>query len=222
MFIFYRVITTLLYPGLCISIYLRKILKKEDSKRYKEKIFSSHFKFDKNKDKKLFWFHAASIGEFKSIIPIINQLNTKNKNLKFLITTTTFSSGNMASVELNKFDNVEHRYFPLDVPFLIEKFLRLWKPDNIFIVDSEIWPNLILGAHKYKIPMALINARLTSKSFKRWMRFPSIAKNIFGKISLFICSNNETKNYFSQLQLKNIFYKGNIKLINQIDINLGY
>ncbi len=219
MIIAYKILTTILYPFLFIFLYIRKIIKKEDPKRYKEKILSSYFNVSKKDDAKLIWFHAASIGEFKSIIPIINQLNTKNKNLKFLITTTTFSSGNMASVELNKFDNVEHRYFPLDVPFLIEKFLRLWKPDNIFIVDSEIWPNLILGAHKYKIPMALINARLTSKSFKRWMRFPSIAKNIFGKISLFICSNNETKNYFSQLQLKNIFYKGNIKLINQIDIN---
>ena len=179
---------------------------------------SSCFNINKKDDAKLIWFHAASIGEFKSIIPIINQLNTKNKNLKFLITTTTLSSGNMANVELKKFVNVEHRYFPLDVPFLIEKFLQLWKPDNIFIVDSEIWPNLILGAHKYKIPMALINARLTSKSFKRWMRFPGTAKNILEKLAYsFVLIRN--KNYFSQLQLKNIFYKGNIKLIDQIDIN---
>ena len=85
----------------------------------------------------------------------------------------------MASVELDKILNAEHRYFPFDVPFLIDKFLNLWKPTRIFLVESEVWPNLILKAKKYKIPIAIINARLTSKSFRRWMIFPKIAKNIW-------------------------------------------
>ena len=117
MIIAYKIFTTILYPFLFIFLYVRKIIKKEDPTRYKEKILSSCFNINKKDDAKLIWFHAASIGEFKSIIPIINQLNTKNKNLKFLITTTTLSSGNMANIELKKFVNVEHRYFPLDVPF---------------------------------------------------------------------------------------------------------
>ena len=83
-----------------------------------------------------------------------------------------------------------HRYFPFDVAFLIDKFLLSWKPDKIFLVDSEIWPNLILKAKKYNIPIALINARLTAKSFKKWMMFPNIAKKIFNIFSLFLCSNN--------------------------------
>ena len=52
-------------------------------------------------------------------------------------------------------------FFPLDVSFLIKKFLKQWKPDKIFLVDSEIWPNLIIHARNYKIPLALINARLS-------------------------------------------------------------
>ena len=68
--------------------------------------------------------------------------------MNFLITTTTLSSGNLAANELKKFKNTEHRFFPLDTNFLIDNFLDLWKPDRIFLVDSEIWPNLILNAKK--------------------------------------------------------------------------
>ena len=111
------------------------------------KIFVSNFKI-KDNNLKLNWFHAASIGEFKSIIPIIEYLNTKDNNLNFLITTSSVSSGHLATQELKRFNNAQHRFFPYDVPFLIDKFLKLWKPEKIFLVDSEIWPNLILKAHK--------------------------------------------------------------------------
>ncbi len=217
MIIIYKVLTNLLYPVLIIFIYYRKIINKEDPIRFREKILPSYFKVNKKENLKLIWFHAASIGEFKSIIPVINQLNQDDKNLHFLITTNTLSSGNLAKIELEKIKNAEHRYFPLDVSFLIDKFLYLWKPDKIFLVDSEIWPNLILKAKKHGIPVALLNARLTSKSFKRWMIFPKVAKKIFGIIDLFICSNLETKNYLEKLKLKNIYFKGNIKLAGQIN-----
>ena len=75
----YRVITTLIYPFLLTFILLRIFFKKEDPVRYKEKIFSSNFNIIKKKNFKLIWFHAASIGEFKSILPIIEELNKKKK-----------------------------------------------------------------------------------------------------------------------------------------------
>ena len=213
MILAYRVFTTIIYPLLYIFIYYRKIIKKEDPKRFKEKILASHFNVSKKKESQLIWFHAASIGEFKSILPLIENLNN-NKNIKFLITTTTLSSGNLATEILKKFNNVEHRYFPLDVNFLIERFLKLWSPDKILLVDSEIWPNLILNAKRHRVPIALINARLTTKSFKRWMIFPNAAKKIFGVFDLFICSNSETKNNLERLNLKNVHYNGNMKLFN--------
>lgn len=217
MILFYRIFTTLLYPILFLFTYSRLICKKEDPFRYKEKLLVSQFNVVKKNALKLIWFHAASLGEFKSIIPIINELNKNTQNLKFLITTTTLSSGNLAKIELKNFKNAEHRYLPYDVPFLMSKFLDLWRPDKIFLVDSEIWPNLIIKAKKLNIPIALINARLTSKSFKRWMLFPDIAKKIFGMFDLYICSSNETKKLLETLELKKIYFKGNIKFINQTD-----
>ena len=214
MILIYRGLTNLFYPILIILIFYRKIFNKEHKTRYKEKIFPSHFNIIRKKNTRLIWFHAASIGEFQSILPIIKELN-KNKNLEFLITTVTLSSSNLAEKEIRKFDNIHHRFFPLDVNFLISKFLLLWKPSVIFLVDSEIWPNLIFKAKKNKIPLALINARITSKTFKKWIKFIGTAKKIFGLFDLCLTSNLETKNYLIKLNAKKIYFNGNIKLINQ-------
>ena len=97
--------------------------------------------------------------------------------------------------------------------------MKKWKPDVIFLVDSEIWPNLIFSAKKFGIPMVLINARITAKTSKRWMRFPGIAKKIFNSFSLCLASNLETKNFLKNLKVKNVKFYGNIKLTNRIDVN---
>ena len=141
MIFFYKSLTNFLYPFFILVIFFRKIIKKEDQIRYREKIFSSSFNVRRNKNLKLVWFHAASIGEFKSILPIIDQLNENNNYFEFLITTTTLSSGNLANENLKKYTNVQHRFFPVDVSFIMEKFLDLWKPYAVFLVDSEIRAN---------------------------------------------------------------------------------
>ena len=185
----YRNLAIIIYPLLIILIFLRKIFNKEDSKRYKEKIFTSNFNVKRTYSSKLILFHAASIGELKSILPIIKELEKKHDNLEFLVTTLTTSSANLAKIELKKFKNATHRFLPLDVNFLMKKFLSLWKPDAIFLVDSEIWPNLIFLANQRKIPLGIINARLTKKTYDRWNLFPQMARSIFSLFSLCIVSN---------------------------------
>ena len=217
MLLAYRILTTLIYPLLFIFTFLRVFIRKEDPIRYKEKILTSSFNINRKKNSKLIWFQAASIGEFKSILPIINELNKNNNNLEFLITTITLSSSNLAKEELKKYNNIYHRFFPFDVHFLVSKFLSLWKPNLIFLVDSEIWPNLILEAKEKKIPLCIINARITEKTFKRWMMFPKTAKKIFNLFRLCLVSNQETKNYLKELNAKNIYFYGNIKLISELN-----
>ena len=216
MILTYRVLTTLFYPLFLIIIFFRKILNKEDKYRYKEKIFSSNFNVKRQKKSKLIWFHAASLGELKSIFPIVNELNN-NKNLEFLITTITLSSSYLAKEKFKNQENVYHRFLPLDVFFLMEKFLNQWRPFAIFLVDSEIWPNLILQAKKKNILLGIVNARITSKTFHRWAKIPRISKKIFSSFNLCLASNIETRDFLEKLGATNIHFKGNIKLINQID-----
>ena len=217
MIILYRTLTIIIYPLLIILVFLRRLLNKEDAKRYKEKIFPSSFNVQRTNNSKLILFHAASIGELKSILPIIRELEKKNKNLEFLITTLTTSSANLAKIELKKFKNAKHRFLPLDVNFIMKKFLSLWKPDAIFLVDSEIWPNLIFLANQKKIPLGIINARITQKTYNKWMLFPKMAQSIFSLFDLCIVSNQETKKFLQSFNVKNIFYFGNLKFCENLN-----
>ena len=218
MILTYKFLKNIFYPFFVLFTYLRKIKKKEDPKRFKEKIFTSSFKINRKKNSKLIWFHAASVGEMNSIVPIINEIKKNNENFEFLITTVTLSSGNLIKTKFQNNNNIHHRYFPLDIDFLIKKFVEMWKPNIVFFVDSEIWPNLILHLHKNRIPFSVINARLTKKTFERWLFFKKTARVIFSKFKLFLASNKETVNYLNKLGANNIIYNGNIKLLSEINI----
>ena len=135
MIFLYRIITNLIYPFLFFILFIRIFLKKEDPKRYKEKILISRFNIKRNYERQLIWFHAASIGELKSVVPIIKKLNALDRKKEFLVTTTTLSSSKVAELEFKNITNIHHRFFPLDVGFLIDNFLRLWRPNYIFLVD---------------------------------------------------------------------------------------
>ena len=217
MILLYRVLSVLFYPVLIVLIFVRKFLNKEHPIKNKEKILPSNFNVQREKKySKLVWFHAASIGELKSILTILDNLKKKD-NLEFLITTVTLSSSNLANKIFKNEENVYHRFFPIDSFFLMKKFLHLWNPSAIFLVDSEIWPNLIFLAKKRKIPLSIINARITKKTFNRWKLFPNTSKEIFSSFALCLTSNNESKDYLFKLNVKNVFYLGNIKFLSKVD-----
>jgi 3-deoxy-D-manno-octulosonic-acid transferase len=219
MIFIYRFLTIFFYPIFIILIYSRKLLNKEDNYRYKEKIFPSYFSPNKDNKKQLIWFHAASIGEVQSIFPLIQKLNDDKKNIEFLITTVTLSAGNILKKKLNNYKNIEHRYFPLDVNFLIKSFLDKWKPNLIIFVDSEIWPNLIFEIKKRKIPVALINGRITKKTFNKWMLVSKFARKIFNNFDLCLASSKESEENLRKLNVKNLKYIGNIKFSGEIEKN---
>ena len=186
-------------------------MNKEDKNRFKEKLFSSSFNITKNNNKKLIWFHAASIGELISIVPLIKKLNQKNK-FEFLITTVTLSSARLITKEFSNDKNVFHRFFPIDKPNLIKKFLGNWSPVLAIFVDSEIWPNFILEIKKRDIPLVLLNARITKKTFLRWNLLSDTAEQIFQSFELCLPASKESEKYLKKFKVKNIKYFGNLKL----------
>ena len=207
----YRYLTYFLFPIFIIAIYFRSFINKEDRVRYREKIFSSHFKAHTIKKKKLIWFHAASIGECLSILALIEKIDNENKDINFLITTTTLSSSKLLEKKLKQYNNIIHRFFPLDIERLAEKFLILWNPDLVCFVDSEIWPNFLFKIKEKNIPLLLINARITKKSFNRWKVVSNFAKKVFNNFDLCLAANAESKNNLNKLHVKNLKYIGNLK-----------
>ena len=218
MLLIYRYLINIFFPLIIIIIFFRTWLNKEDKNRFKEKLFSSSFNIIKNHNKKLIWFHSASIGELKSIIPLIKKLNEK-KEFEFLITTVTLSSSHLITKKLFNEKNITHRFFPIDKPSLIKKFLDNWSPILIIFVDSEIWPNFILEIKKRNIPLVLLNGRITRKTFLRWNLIPNIAEKIFQSFKLCLSSSNESKRYLEKFKAKNVKYFGNLKLTSENKLN---
>ena len=207
----YRYLTYFIFPWLVILIYLRSIFNKEDKIRFKEKIFTSHFNVNRNSKKKLVWFHAVSIGECLSILPLIQKLNENNKNLNFLITSSTLSSSKLLKKKINDNKNIVHRFFPIDLENISENFLNAWQPDVVCFVDSEIWPNFLFKIKEKNIPLLLINARLTKRTFKRWSIVLNFAKQVFNNFDLCLSASEESKNNLNQLKVKKLIYIGNLK-----------
>ena len=211
MYYWYRFFTYLFYPFAPIYLYFRKIRKKEDSIRCKEKL--SKINIERGEGF-LIWFHVASVGEAMSILPLIDRCIEEEKINRILITSITLSSGKILEKRFNNNPKINHQFLPFDVNSLINKFLNHWKPNLSIFIDSEIWPNLILEISKKKIPLLLINARITKKSFNRWKFVVSFAKKIFGKFDLCLTSNKESENFLKILGSKNIKNYGNLKFSN--------
>ena len=206
MILFYRFFINLILILSPIIILIRLLKKKENPKRFKEKIGF----FTKNRSKgKLIWFHGASVGEFQSIVPLLEKLEKSKKISQILITSNTLSSSKIISkIKLKK---ISHQFFPIDNDLIMKKFIKYWKPSIALFVDSEIWPNTLINLNKEEIPSILINARITRKSYNRWIKLKKFSKLIFNKFDLCLSSNKETVSFLKKLGAKNIKYYGNLK-----------
>ena len=116
----------------------------------------------------LVWIHGASVGESLSILPLVERLLEMRPELFFLVTTGTTTSAKLMAERLP--DRAFHQFAPVDHPDYVEKFITHWSPDAAIFIESEFWPNLILSA-RARIPfMALVNGRVSPKSFDAWRR----------------------------------------------------
>ena len=223
MYFWYRFFTYLFYPFAPIYLYFRKVRKKEDSISCKEKLATIEVSREEGF---LIWFHVASVGEAMSILPLIESCVEEKKINKILLTSITLSSGKILKKRFNQNVKVIHQFLPLDISVWTNKFLEHWKPNLSIFIDSEIWPNLISNISEKKIPLLLINARITKKSFDRWKLIINFAKKIFEKFDLCIASNKESEGFLKILGAKNIKNYGNLKfskikteLNNKLDSN---
>ena len=214
MFFFYQIVLILLFLISPFVIIFRIIKNKEDKKRFIEK-FSIPTK--KRIKGKLLWFHGASVGEILSIIPLIKNYEKKKSIDQILITTSTLSSSKI--LKKYYFKKTVHQFYPIDQSYLVNKFLKYWKPNFAIFIESEIWPCMFLNIYRKKIPLILLNARLTLKTFNKWIKFKNFSKNIFNKISIAFPQNLETKFFLKNLNVRKIKHIGNLKFIENNIIN---
>ena len=126
-----------------------------------------------------------------------------------LVTSSTLSSSKV--LKKYNFKKTIHQFYPIDHIFITNKFLKYWKPKVAIFVESEIWPSMFNNLNQKKIPIILLNARLTKKTFNKWIQIKYFAKSIFEKISIAYPQNNETFTYLKSLKLKKLKMIGNLK-----------
>ena len=216
MLIIYQLIISLLLLTSPIILLIRILKKKENIKSLKEK-FS--FNSKRRVNGKLIWFHGASVGEVLSIVPIIKHYE-KDKSIKqILVTSSTLSS--LKVIKKFNFKKTIHQFYPIDHFIFNNKFINYWKPSLGIFVDSEIWPMMFQNLKYKNIPIILLNARLTKKTFSRWIKIKSFAKSVFNKITVAYPQNKETNLYLKELNVKNIITIGNLKFSENSDENLN-
>jgi len=209
----YYLLTTIFYYLLRPYLYLRIFKKKECPTRYQEKLGKSH---RTRKDGKLIWFHCSSIGELKSIFPIIDNYLKKNQ---ILVTTSTLSSNEIFEKKYKNTENIIHQYAPIDSPQIIKKFFKRWKPDVIFFTESEIWPNQIFYAKNNGIPIILLNARISNKSFIKWKFIKNSMSQILNCFDLILSQSNESAGHFKYFGTNNVMMLGNLKFVISEDFD---
>ena len=210
MFNLYKFLSNIFIPIIWLNIYFRLIKKKEDKKRYQERIGNTEIEIKNSK--KIIWIHAASVGEFKSSHTIIEKYY---RDFQILVTTTTKSS---AEYIQNYYSNkVTHQYMPFDVPLWCNRFVNFWKPSLVLWIESDIWPNMLEVIKKKKIQCFYLNARISPKSFNRWKNFKKLySKSLSTFKKIYVQSPDDLKR-LKILSNSNIEFIGNLKLSNNND-----
>ena len=156
----------------------------------------------------LVWIHGASVGEFASVMPLIARIAERGFNV--LVTTGTVTSAELAEQRLPP--GIIHQFVPLDVPYFVRRFLAHWRPDLALFVESDLWPNRIVEAARRRIPIVLVNGRLSHNSFRRWQRLPAAIINLLQRFDLCLARSSADAERLSALGAPRVVTAGDLKL----------
>jgi len=203
----YRALTRAASPALGLMLAYRRQQGKEDEARAPERRGIASVARPAGP---LAWLHAASVGETIALLPVIVKLREARPDVVLLLTTGTVTSARIAAERLGS--GVIHQYIPLDAPQYVARFLDHWKPDLGVFMEGDVWPNLVLDAHRRGVPLALINGRMSSRSFGRWRRNRGLARQLFGRFRVVLAQNEKLARRFGELGALDARVTGNLKI----------
>ncbi len=203
----YRLGTATLRPAVPLLLNMRGRQGKEDLSRRGERL---GFAGRPRPQGQLVWIHAASVGETNAILPLIDNILDANTNVHILLTTGTKTSAEVAAQRLPP--RAVHQYVPLDVPQYVKRFLDHWKPSLAIFTESDIWPNLILGTSERRIPLVLVNARMSPRSIRRWRKYAGVGRPLFSRFAAVLAQNSQIGRAMKWLGAPNVITAGNLKI----------
>ncbi len=207
MIFLYRLLIFLLTPVIIGHILWLSISSKQ-SRYFWQRLGFKNSHLPKNS----LWFHCASVGEVNTLLPLLKNLHKKNGQLKMVITSNTITGGKI--VKQQNLDYLFHSYLPFDCPYAVKRFLSAIQPVSLFVMETEIWPNLFTACNNKNIDIYIINARLSKKttSANKWVK--SLLKYSLSKVTaIYTRSENNSLAYQQLGAAENIIKTiGNLKL----------
>ncbi len=202
----YRAGTELLGPAIELWLKRRLARGKEDPARLSERLGRP------GRDRppgRLVWLHGASVGEAISVLPLIDRLLAARDDVSVLLTTGTVTSARLMAERLPA--RAFHQFAPVDRPSAVERFLDHWRPDLALWVESELWPNLVAETAKRGAAMALVNARLSERSYRRWRRLGWLIRPMLSAFALTLAQSEADAQRLRALGARDVRCLGNLK-----------
>jgi len=202
---FYQKLSAALVPLAPALIKRRLKQGKEDPARIGERRGMSR---DTRPFGPLVWIHGASVGEVLAAAALIEKLRALN--IRILLTSGTVTS---AAIVAKRFPaDIIHQYVPYDSPRYVARFLDHWRPSLALFIESDLWPNLILASAARRLPMVLINGRMSHRSFPRWRRVAGTISALLGRFEVCLAQSQVDAERFTALGSRNVIATGNLKL----------
>ena len=208
---FWNVLASALAPALIVMLRHRLRRGKELRGRLRERLGLDEMPRPAGP---LVWFHAASVGETVSILPVLRTLLETTPTIHILVTTGTVTGFRTLTRELPEAmesGRLLHRFVPLDVPRWVRRFLHHWRPDCLVLTESELWPNMIAACNAQAIPVTVINGRLSRAALSGWQQARRTAGMMMVSLSWVAARSPEDAARFRMLGANNVFYDGDLK-----------
>jgi 3-deoxy-D-manno-octulosonic-acid transferase len=201
----YRAVTAGLEPVAPLLLRRRAGRGKEDDTRTNERLGRD---LPRRPEGTLIWVHGASVGECLAALPLIEALLNKD-GTNVLVTSGTVTSAKMMQERLPA--GALHQFVPIDTPAATRRFLDHWRPEIGLFVDSDIWPNLVLGAKARGIKLALVNARMSEKSFAGWRWARGTVAALLSAFDICLAQDDQIAERFRILGARNVRVIGSLK-----------
>ncbi len=200
----YRAATALIEPAGRRFLAWRLARGKEDPARLGERLGIAG---GSRPPGRLVWLHGASVGEGVSLLPLVESL--ADRGWQVLVTTGTVNSARVMAARLPS--GVMHQFVPLDLPGAVRRFLGHWRPDLVLLAESELWPNLMHEVGRAGIGLALVNARISERSTRRWTRARRFIGTLLSHVDLCLCQTAEDAARFQRLGCRGVSVTGHLK-----------
>ncbi len=213
----YRLLTTLALPLIAYQGWKRCKNQSELSNCFRARFGLNQQPLQKNG----IWIHAVSVGETRSIFPLLSRLKETYPSLPLTVTSGS-TQGALQALQFAPVD-IQHQMIPYDYPFAVNRFLNQLQPKLVIMVETEIWPNLYQACFKRNIPILLVNARLKEKSFLAYQKWGGeIIKNALNQTQLIATQFPIDSQYFTQLGVERSKIKtlGNLKFDLDLPVDL--